>query len=122
MSRSLYLLNLTSHSSPSKLLTSTRGQLGEIVWQSNEEFIYLNQTDLYSSYLNGTTTRLHSFPFEASGLQYHSESKSVFFTAQIWEGSTLENVTKGDKAYNERGYDAEVFDELYIRYVHSRWS
>jgi hypothetical protein len=84
---------------------------------SNEQFIYLNQTHLYSSYLNGSTSHLLTFPFEASDLQYHPGSKSIFFSAQIWEGSTLQDVQKGDKAYAERGYDAEVFDELYIRYV-----
>lgn len=116
MSRSLYLIDLTSSLSPEKLITSTPSNLGEIFWLSDDKFAYLNQTDLYSSYLNGTTHHLLTFPLDVGDLQYHLDSNSVFFTAQIWEDKGgLEGVKEGDKAYADRGYDAEVFDSLFVR-------
>lgn len=116
MSRSLYLLNLTS-SSQRRLLHTTPSEASELFWISETIFGHVNGTSVHSTYLNGTTHKTSHLNFSPSSVVYHPHTHKLYFTAQVWEGSRLEDIQRDDKAYDERGFDGEIYDELFIRYV-----
>lgn len=86
-------------------------------WISDNQFGHVNGTSIRTSFLNGTIDKQAHLNFTPSDVRYHADTRTLYFTAQVWEGSTLEDVKRDDEAYENRGFDAEVFDELFIRCV-----
>ena len=135
-------LNETSGPEPVLALESVPGRFSfsDPIWLSEYTFAYINRTnadvavwsrDLHHTGHHGLALaeprHLLDFPTGSSpsSLKFLSDKKSaskassgvLAFSAHVWLGHDIEDTQRLEEEYANRGDDAMIWDELFIRYV-----
>lgn len=141
---SLHIIHLNETSGPQPVLAleSVPGQFSfsDPIWLSDSTFAYVNRTGadvaVWSRGFRHTARdglalseprHLLDFPAGSSpsALKFLSGEKTnsktptgvLAFSAHVWKGHDIEDTQRLEEEYANRGDDAMMWDELYIRYV-----
>lgn len=117
----LYLSSLEPNSS-SDPIPVVQGA-SSFLWLSASSFTYLDTktnsllvVKVVSPTIISPPKTLVTFPVPVGDLTYHSDSKTLAFTAEVWSDGALSTVVEQDEAYEKRGNEGQVFDSLFVRH------
>ncbi|KAF9533220.1 Alpha/Beta hydrolase protein [Crepidotus variabilis] len=126
--KSVYILPISSSYSKKKPAHITFDKGGETFWLSSRTFAHVVADDddskvyTYDVSLDGHITtsesaHIGSIPAKDAGnFKYNTKTGNLVFSANVYEDGDLSNVKEKDKAWDERGTTALVYDDTYVRH------